>query len=254
MAEVATLQSDKLRTLAERINEEHRACEAAKVSALEHAMEAGRLLAEVKAALAPQRAYEAWVAAKFEGSDRTARAYKQLYERREDLIAQNGNGVATMSLRDTLKALAVPREPYGPPIPGVEPPTPEQEKRQRAKERAEQRLLRKAEFALRTGSLDPPADLSNEEAKNWRTALLEAMAVREQNLPNVLDILGHQLGILSKSKLAAPDKAARCLTERVGYEEADKRAIVLAELHDGIAWLQRVLEEAEREQRQNELE
>jgi hypothetical protein len=109
---------------------------------------------------------------------------------------------------------------------------------------AEAKLLRKAEFALRTGNLDPPGDLTNEESKGWQGALIKAQHVREANLPNVLDIVSHQLGILSSH--ADPEATRRYLTEqRVGHEEAEERADVLAELREGIAWLQRVLEEAE---------
>jgi hypothetical protein len=52
MAEVAVQngrgQAAKLEALAERINEEHRACETAANAALRHALEAGKLLEEAK--------------------------------------------------------------------------------------------------------------------------------------------------------------------------------------------------------------
>ena len=92
-----------------------------------------------------------------------------------------------------------------------------------------------------------PPDLDDEDVKGWQSALLEASAVREANLDNVLDMLGHQLGILSER--ASPEKVGRYLTEqRVGHEAEELRADVLAELRAGLPWLQRVLKEAEARQ------
>jgi len=208
-------------------------------STLEHAIEAGRLLAEVKAAL-PHGALGPWLEANFDGSERTARAYMRLHARREEL-SQNGSTVAVLSIRDALKALAAPCSQGPPPVPGTVPLTPEQERGRRAKERKHQRRLQRAEFAIRSGNLEPPPDLSANDAAAWQQVLYEALALRGQNISNVIDALGHSLHILVNH--ADPEAVGRYLVEaRVGYEEAEKRADQLAELREGAAWLQRVLD------------
>jgi len=244
MAEVARLQDRQLGPLADRINSEHRACVEAAGAALEHAMEAGRLLQEVKDSL-PQGEFGPWLKANFEASDRTARDYLRIWRNRELLAArQNGSGAAKVSIRAALKALAPPRNERPFPVPGTEHRTPEQEAAQRAKERKHQRLLQRAEFALRTGNLEAPPDLSPTDYPKWPQVLIEAQADRGKNLPNVLDALAHQLNILSNK--ADPEAVGRYLTEqRLGYEEAELRADVLAELRAGLPWLQRVLDQAD---------
>jgi hypothetical protein len=93
--------------LAERINEEHRACETAVGAALTHAMSAGELLAEAKEQL-PHGAFGPWLAENFAGSDRTARAYMRVYSRREELEAKRQSS-ATLSLDGALRALSAPK-------------------------------------------------------------------------------------------------------------------------------------------------
>ena len=55
------IEKGRLDELAEEINAEHRACEEAVTSALEHAIVAGGMLSEVKAGL-PHGAWGSWVA------------------------------------------------------------------------------------------------------------------------------------------------------------------------------------------------
>jgi hypothetical protein len=94
--------------LAERINEEHRACETAAGAALAHAMSAGELLAEAKGQL-PHGAFGPWLAENFAGSGRTARAYMRVYSRREELEGKRQSS-ATLSLDGALGALSTPKD------------------------------------------------------------------------------------------------------------------------------------------------
>jgi hypothetical protein len=252
----------KLGTLAERINDEHRAHEAAvkaalwqMSAALDHAMGAGDLLIEVKAVVGHGN-WKAWVRENCEVSVRRAQEYKYLAERRDKVEEESKarNGASFTSIRAALDFLRRTRytgegwfqQESQLPTPEVEKElTPAERRRQRAKEREEQKLLQRAEFAIRTGNLELPPDLG--DGAKWQQAVWGAMAQREQNLPNVIDALAHELDILVNN--TDPEQVARYLTEqRVGYEEAELRAAVLAELRAGASWLQRVLEEAEREQ------
>lgn len=97
-----------LGNLAERINEEHRACETAANAALTHAMGAGELLTEAKGQL-PHGAFGSWLAENFAGSGRTARAYMRVYSRREELEEKRQSS-ATLSLDGALRALSAPKD------------------------------------------------------------------------------------------------------------------------------------------------
>lgn len=66
------------------LNHHHRKANAAARLALEHAKEAGRILQETKAAL-PHGAWGPWLKQNFEGSERTARRYMQVYRRWPEL-------------------------------------------------------------------------------------------------------------------------------------------------------------------------
>jgi hypothetical protein len=94
--------------LAERINEEHRACETAANTALSHAMSAGELMTEAKEQLS-HGAFGPWLAENFAGSGRTARAYMRVYFRREELEAKRQSS-ATLSLDGALRALSTPKD------------------------------------------------------------------------------------------------------------------------------------------------
>lgn len=91
--------------LADKINAEHRACEAAAGTALEHAIRAGEMLAEVRADL-PHGSWGSWIGANFGGSARTAQAYMRLYRRRGEIR----NGAADLSVRGALAALSAPKD------------------------------------------------------------------------------------------------------------------------------------------------
>jgi hypothetical protein len=128
-----------------------------------------------------------------------------------------------------------------PPVPGTTPLTPEQEKAQRAREREQQRLQERAEYAIRSGNTDPP---SGTPLAKWQHVIYEVGQLREQNIPNVLDALGHNLHILLRH--ARPEEVGRRLAEPTNdHDEAERREGMIKDLREGVAWLARVIEEAE---------
>jgi hypothetical protein len=100
---------ERLGALATRINAEHAACLLAVGRALAHAIEAGGLLAEVKASL-PHGEFGPWLASNFAGSDRTARAYLRLHDHRSEIEAKRQSS-ATLSIDRALKMLKPPKPP-----------------------------------------------------------------------------------------------------------------------------------------------
>jgi hypothetical protein len=106
---LATPPPAHLVTLAGRINEEHRACEATLRAGLVHAIRAGELLIEARA-LVPHGEWLPWLAGNFAGSERTAQGYMRVA--REWPAVQDGSPqrVADLSLRGALVALAEPKE------------------------------------------------------------------------------------------------------------------------------------------------
>ncbi len=97
-----------LTSLAEQINREHAACEAAVRTGLQHALNCGRLLIEAKTKCEHGQ-WQPWLAANFRASERTAQGYmrvaKRLPELEEKAKAQH---VALLSYRDALDLLAEP--------------------------------------------------------------------------------------------------------------------------------------------------
>jgi Protein of unknown function (DUF3102) len=91
----------KLDTLAESINTEHRACEAAVASAVDHAVAAGEMLLEVKHSL-KHGGWLKWLDANFEGSRRHAQRYMQLAEHKGQL---NATRVSHSSITGALREL-----------------------------------------------------------------------------------------------------------------------------------------------------
>jgi hypothetical protein len=231
----------KLGTLAEHINAEHRACGLALNSALEHALAAGDLLLQAKAECNP-RTWLAWLEANFEGKPRTAQVYMQLAKRRDLVERAKAQSSAYLSIAGALRGLAP--QAFGPePVPGTVPLPPDQEAEERAKERETLRLLPLAEYALRTGNWMEPEGVKASPGA-WGRALDRATEVRRQSIRNVVDVLAHELDILVD--VAAPEAVGRYLAERPNDpDEAEARSSMLAELREGMAWLQRVLEEAE---------
>lgn len=98
--------TNNLPELAASIRQEHHLAEQHAMQAVNHAMEAGRLLIEAKA-LCSHGKWLSWLADNFEGSARTAQAYMRLFEHR-DLLA-NTQRVSHLSVRDALKMLAEPQ-------------------------------------------------------------------------------------------------------------------------------------------------
>jgi hypothetical protein len=103
--------SNALRDLAVRINAEHEAACAAIKSGAEHAMAAGDLLIEAKAALNHHGAWLPWLQQNCEMSERTAQLYMRMARNREAIVAaaQNRNGVADLSLRGAMAMIAPPK-------------------------------------------------------------------------------------------------------------------------------------------------
>ena len=109
--------TNNLPELAASIRQEHHLAEQHAMQAVNHAMEAGRLLIEAKA-LCSHGKWLSWLADNFEGSARTAQAYMRLYEKRDALA--NTQSSAHLSIDGALKLLAEPKEAE--PVSGAEPP------------------------------------------------------------------------------------------------------------------------------------
>ena len=231
-----------LASLVERINEEHRACEAAVAATLLHAIRCGELLIEAKAGVA-QGSWLAWLAANFEASEDTAQVYMRLARHKAELIEEDAERARFSSIRTALVAIA-PSQPM-PTVPHTAGPLSDGERQRRAAmvaERKGQRLAQRAEYALRTGNHEVPADAS---PGAWEYALWEAAQLRGRNIPNVIDALGHNLDILLHH--AQPDEVGRYLAEPTNdHDEAERREGMIEDLREGVAWLTRVVEEAER--------
>jgi hypothetical protein len=97
-----------LDTLAEQINEEHRAFKAALTTALERGIHAGELLAAAKERC-PHGTWLPWLEENFEGAARTAQEYMRLYNHRDELRAKYAES-AHLSMSGALKEIASSRE------------------------------------------------------------------------------------------------------------------------------------------------
>jgi hypothetical protein len=111
MTDIEKQKSATLESLAQQINEEHRQCETAFSSGLEHAIRAGELLEEAKGGLEHGK-WLGWLKENFDGAVRTAQAYMRVARKKadfEELVGFDEGGkaqhVAHLSLRDTLSAL-----------------------------------------------------------------------------------------------------------------------------------------------------
>jgi hypothetical protein len=96
-----------LDSLASRINLAHDACAASLRAGLAHALEAGRLLVEAKAAVGHGN-WSAWLAAHVAFSERTAQGYMRVARHAPEL-AGDPQRVADLSLRGALAMLAEPK-------------------------------------------------------------------------------------------------------------------------------------------------
>lgn len=92
--------------LAERINQEHRACVEASRTALEHAIRCGELLDEAWEAVEFGH-WMTWVKENFEGSKSTEENYRRLANNKQYLIEPDSQRAANLSIREAL-ALLVP--------------------------------------------------------------------------------------------------------------------------------------------------
>src|SRR5215217_3820103 len=92
-----------LASLAAEINAEHRACEAAATTALEHAIRCGELLLEAKRRK-PHGGWMAWVAANFEGSHDLANKYMRVARNSERVLNLLNEG-RSISLRGALEEI-----------------------------------------------------------------------------------------------------------------------------------------------------
>ena len=108
----------RLTTLAAEINHHHRQAESAMRSGLEHALAAGKLLIQAKAQCA-HGDWGPWLAANFEGSARTARAYVQLARRWPEVESKMADS-AVLPLDGALKMLASPKTAWEKAILGLQ--------------------------------------------------------------------------------------------------------------------------------------
>jgi hypothetical protein len=206
----------RLEAIAAEMNRELVACGLALNNALDHALEVGRLLDEVKTIL-PHKEYTPWVVANFAGSDRTARAYRRLWVGRDKIEAKRQRA-AVLSIADALhflKQLEPPRT--GDPALGVPKPPPgaypdPDVMRAWEEEQAAQAEYKQAEAAA----------LAELRAAERLTELCDVIKVLDQLVPKY-----------------PPGEAGAALAAWTGEGRA------LTVLHDSIAWLQRVLEEAD---------
>jgi hypothetical protein len=140
-----------LSRLAAEINEEHRLCDAAMKSGLEHAIRAGELLIEAKEVRSWGNWLE-WLKENFEGSVRTAQAYMQVARNRHKFmeleVDEQGNTqhVAHLSLRDTWKAIAAPTTLKHPDL-TRDPPPGEPTSREEVNPRQLEKKLRNVGFS-----------------------------------------------------------------------------------------------------------
>ncbi len=246
----------RLIELAERIKAEHRAHNTAVAAAigqihvaLDRAMDAGDLLIEAKAQV-KWGEWENWVVANCGLSVRRSQEYMQLARGREPLEELKARSPAFSSIQGALEFVRMARGEARPaqprpgevgPVQGTTPLTPAQEKVQWIKVREQRRMLERAEYAIRSGNFDPPPEI---EGAKWQHVLYEATQLREQNVPHVIDALGHNLHILLRH--ARPEEVGEHLGEQTSdHDEAEYREGLIEELREGVAWLTRVIEEAE---------
>lgn len=102
-------KTTELMTLAEQINTEHRACDKALRTGLNHAVRAGELLVEAKDQVEHGR-WGQWLADNFEGSARTAQAYMKVAREIPNLDGAKAQRVADLSFREVLNELSAPTD------------------------------------------------------------------------------------------------------------------------------------------------
>jgi hypothetical protein len=216
-------EAEVLGTLAQRINEEHRAAFKAMVDTLNHAVVAGDLLLEAKK-LVKYGEWGAWLEENFDGSERTARDYMRLARRRGEIEEAKRQSSAVLSISGALQYLG--RKP-GPLSWHNIPSRPE---------------------GVR---IDPDVERDLEEEREmilaWERSNKEGLALMREG--ERIQRAGEALRPVANGlyRLAHPREGFR--PEEAGEALAlfgDARTI--AALRDCVAWLGRVIEEAERAQ------
>jgi hypothetical protein len=91
------------------INDEHRRCDEAVSTALDHAMRAGDLLIEARADIGHGN-WQAWIEENFEGSLRRAQEYMRLAKNRESIEAEKARSSALLGIDRALRAIAAPKQ------------------------------------------------------------------------------------------------------------------------------------------------
>jgi hypothetical protein len=91
------------------INDEHRRCDEAVSTALDHAMRAGDLLIEARADIGHGN-WQAWIEENFEGSARRAQEYMRLARNREAIEAEKARSPALLGIDRALRAIAAPKQ------------------------------------------------------------------------------------------------------------------------------------------------
>ena len=266
MSEVARVGANELGTLADKINAEHRACQAAANTALEHAMNAGDLLLEVRAEC-PHGTWQDWVDDNFEGSLRTSQIYMYLARRREEVGEIKAQSSALLSIAEALHKLAlrhvsllpappelqqvaqpVAEQPEGQPTeqPPLEDPRPSEDGHQ-AQDRA--RRISYVEDVVRAqakkGDPNPPPSMAVEvSAEEWRKLYAREVKARTQQAADKMI----PLIVYLEKFMAAEQDGYRPEEAGVGVTRLNHQDQAVAVLRNSIAWLQRVIDEAEQEQ------
>jgi hypothetical protein len=272
MAEVARRDAGQVGTLADRINAEHRACRAAAVDALEHALAAGELLLQAKAGC-PHGTWQDWVDDNFEGSLRTAQIYMHLARRRAEIGEAKTQSSALSSVAGALHLLSYNHAPVRA-VEAVHAPTEEQRAapeplpleypalsrdvwEEHQEYEAKSYVWDQARLAARRGDRDKPpsVEMPNEE---WQALMEREEDARIDTAAGVLfrvldefDDMHHSIGFWglkpqeAGAALARMDDGNHPVTLKI-------REGAIADLRFGVAWLQQVLEAAEQAQRMQE--
>jgi len=243
-------EAEVLGTLAQQINEEHRAAFKAMVDTLNHAVVAGALLLEAKK-LVKHGEWGAWLEENFEGSDRTTRDYMRLARRRGEIEEAKRQGSAILSISGALQYLGQKPRPLGwhnisSHPEGQRQPLSEEQRREISAEverehresLAKSRIWEQANNATKKGDPDPapPLDMPAEEWRNT-LALVEETRVRDAGYL-MRGVTNHLSRWLDPDKFR-PDEAGKALARMEGGED------LIAALSNRVAWLTRVVEEAE---------
>lgn len=263
-----------LASLADRINEEHRACKAALAVTLrhagevvDHAMNAGDLLIQAKAEHGKHGEWEDWVRKNVkELSLRRAQEYVYMAERRDELEEAKARGSAFSSLQGALGYLRRARylpgwtnqPPGAAPLPGPVPVLTDaqhaalgEERLREIKERVDRlecedeagrRIGKLLDEAARRGDRERPAEAETLSitAEEWREAVEAKEEIRLHDAGVYLrPIAEHLREVLHPRNGYRPEEAGAALARMGGDEHA------IAVLREGVAWLTRVIEAAE---------